>query len=182
MKKAVSFILAIILCLSMCACSAKSNEIELTLDNYDDYLKINIALNHPNDVKPKCKKFIGANGSIYTDGSFSSYLALDVRVEGVSSNFLYSDIVIVVRANGKHLVCDTSSGLNGFSAYDTNWHAVTFTHTVKCNLDIAGSGKGIDEEKFSVSNNIAFPTAVAAGGYMFDYEIVSIQGKVTPVN
>lgn len=162
--------------------ATKSNEIELTLDNYDDYLKINIQLNHPKDTKLKTSKFEGANGSIYPDGQFSSYLALDVKVEGVSSNFLYSDIVLVVRANGKHLVCDSKQEINGLDwYYKTSWQTIAFTHKVKCNLDITGTGKGIDEDKYSISNKV-FPTAFAAGGFVFDYEIVSIQGKVTPVD
>ena len=183
MKKVLSLILALLMCLSLCACAGetKSNAIELTPDNYDDYLKININLNHPKDAG-KNKRYVGPKGEIQSDGSFSSYLSLDVSVEGVSSHFLYSDIVIVVRAKGSHLICETSRGLNGFSAYDTDWLPVVFTHKVRCNLDIAGSGKGIDEEKYSVSDNIVFPTAFAAGGFDFDYEIVSIEGKVTPVN
>ena len=40
MKKIIAVLLLLAMVLGLCACGGNSNETKLTLDNYDDYLKV----------------------------------------------------------------------------------------------------------------------------------------------
>lgn len=59
---------------------------------------------------------------------------------------------------------------------------MAFSDTIECDLDISGSGHGESQEMYIIPNNLVLPTAFAAGGFDFDFEIISISGKVTPIN
>ena len=49
MKKAISLLLALVLCLSLCACGTKTGTIEITLDNWQQYFEIQEIINWHED-------------------------------------------------------------------------------------------------------------------------------------
>ena len=61
MKKVVSLMLALLMCLSLCACGSKG--ITLTLDNYDDYISVAKYFHSPTDGENTL--FVG--DQIFTD-------------------------------------------------------------------------------------------------------------------
>ena len=47
MKRTISTFLSLVMALSLCACGGKSNETELTLDNYSTYLTVSASVSDP---------------------------------------------------------------------------------------------------------------------------------------
>lgn len=47
MKRTISIFLSLVMALSLCACGGKSNETELTLDNYSTYLTVSASVSDP---------------------------------------------------------------------------------------------------------------------------------------
>ena len=182
MKKAISILLVFVMCLTMCACAGetKSNEIELTLDNYDDYLKISAYTVLPHDSKPDNARYFDAMdgvGCAVTD--YSSYMSLGVSVKGLSTNFLYSDITLEVRATGKFIAVDKNNVYN--STHTSVYFNETFSQYIECKLDVSGNGNGQSTGKFSVPGDLVIPYMSFHPSTDFSYEIVKISGTVTPV-
>lgn len=176
------------MCLSLCACgggassevTTKSDEIELTLDNYDDYLNIRPYVSPGADRPCNNDSFFDMNGKRCGASSISSYLSVVAEVEGVSQNYTYSDIVIEVRATGKHILCNPNDTDDHRTMYSNVVNA-DFTQSITCNLNVSGTGKGESSEKYTFSGNSIMPWMLFADCYEFSCEIVSISGKVTPL-
>ena len=154
MKKALSLLLALVLCLSLCACGTgtKADEITLTTENYKDYLT----------VTPHCGPYgteTIVGGKRYCPGVWT-----EVNVEGVSDNFNYNDVSIVVKIY------------------------VTFEKTIDSDYNYLGS-KTMEFE-ITIDTNIAGDGVSEHGLHTLDYymrdqsitkwEIVSISGTLTP--
>ena len=195
MKKALSLILALVMCLSLCACGGNtgsnantttantttanntnttnenSDEIALTLDNYSKYLSVTAFMNNPASTEGL---FVGAvnNGmGIPYDGGSTLYVyrhfSSNVTVEGVSTNFNYNDVSLTVRFTGTYKTVDINT---------RKWNGgneINSEVTVECNI----AGEGSIWEDFSGN-----------GGYMLrkmadvEWEVVAISGTVTPAN
>lgn len=183
MKKVISLILAIVMCLPLCACGNNSigdNSIELTLENYKDYLDIRAYAVPAEDCVANNDSFFDMNGKRCGASSISSYLYVKAYVEGVSDNFTYSDIVIKVRVTGKHILCDPNN-VDGFRTMYSRIVNADFTQSLTCDLNVSGKGEGKSTEKYSFSGNEILPDMMFAKCYDFDCEIISISGKVVPV-
>ena len=175
MKKALSLLLALMLCLSLCACGEGSKDIELTLDNYKDYLEVRTYASHGDDVDPKKVSFYDLNGKRCGAGRAGTYFTLGASVEGVSPNFMYSDIVIEVKATGKYVACKPGDAETSVVMTDT------FVLSVDCDLNVSGTGSGESTEKYMIPGGLVVPTMMYAHTCEFTYEIVSISGTVTPI-
>jgi hypothetical protein len=190
MKKVLALFLALILCLSMVACGggndatnpteAPDNSIELSLDNYADFLEIKAYVSPGEDIPADNDSFYDMNGKMCGASSLSSYMTIVAYAEGVSPNFIYSDIVIEVRATGKHILCDPNK-VDGFSSMYASVVNADFTRSITCDLNVAGKGEGESDEKYTFPENMIMPFMMFADCYEFTCEIISISGKVTPV-
>lgn len=154
MKKAVSLILALVLCLGLCACTAEPKEtepagVELTLDNYDDYLEIN--------VEDDYHQIEGNRRGL-------SFIA---DVTGVSSNYNYDNVTVKVRIHGSYQYVN----LVGAVHYWTN----EYNLTIEIDTNIAGNGQ-------KESTQCRAPSGCGIAGYAdFQYEIIEVSGTVSPV-
>ena len=125
MKKTLSLLLVLVMCLSLCACSGSAPEsaapettttpettavpgTPLTLDNYDTYLTIFCESNHiDKDNYPpfSVQHHNGGNGMKTTTG-YTYYLYPLLRtyvyIEGASSNFNYFDVEVTVKFSGTY--------------------------------------------------------------------------------
>ena len=186
MKRALSLILALALCLPMCACGSNGTEltsddsIELTLDNYADFLEIRAYVSPGEDISANNDSFYDMNGKRCGASSISSYMTIVAYAEGVSSNFIYSDIVIEVRATGKHILCDPNN-VDGYRTMLSEVVNADFTRSITCDLNVAGKGEGESSEKYAFSQNMVMPDMMFADCYKFTCEIISISGKITPI-
>ena len=162
MKKALSLILALALCLSMCACAGgKSNEIELTLDNYMQYLKI-------------VSSYVGKGTTNVTAGywgtvSRTTKLYANLKVEGTSTNFNYNNVKITFLCSGSYGTTTLASV--GGDADKGSFQ--TFNQTVELTTDISGAGS-------------LYPDLVAAPGgkaiveVISECKVIAVSGTVTP--
>lgn len=187
MKKALSLLLALVLCLSLCACGGNTgsnenttnedttngnpDEIALTLDNYSKYLSVTAFMHDPASTEGL---FVGAvnNGTgISYDGGSTFYVynhfSSNVKVEGVSTNYNYNDVSLTIRFTGTYKTVDINTNKwNGGNEINSE-------ATVECNI----AGEGSVWEDFSGN-----------GGYMLrkmadvEWEVVEICGTVTPAN
>lgn len=181
MKKAISIILVLVIGFSLCACAGetKTNEIELTLDNYDDYLKIWPYISLPHDIaRTNTRYFDAMDGTSCIVMDYSSYICLGVSVEGISENFLYSDITLEVKATGRYIAVDQNYAYN--SCHTTVYQNRTFSQYIECKLDITGDGTGISTGKVSVPGGLVIPYHSFYPSTDFSFEIVNISGTVSP--
>ena len=180
MKRALSLFLALTLCLSLCfglsACGGKGTK--LTLDNYDDYLKIRPYIVLPHDIAcNSAHSFTAIDGAGCMVEDYSSYICIGVKVEGISENFSYSDITLEVKATGRYMAVDPNNT-------STSLKTVTLTQTlsqyIECKLDISGNGTGKSTGKASVPNGLVIPYHSFHSSTDFSFEIVKISGTVSP--
>ena len=158
MKKAIAIMLVLVMCLSLCACTGetKSNEIKLTLDNYDDYFTITTRYSHANDVDmvtgPNGYNVYSVDATKFAAKEASSNFQITVSVEGVSTNYQYSDISLVINLKGYYFSCPKSA----LSSYKgLKQHSVDEKFDVKCDINVAGEGKG--EAVFYIPNSEVVP-------------------------
>lgn len=137
MKKAISFLLALAITISMClnfsACS--SNTTKLTLDNYKKYLKFtsDAYATQTEDSSSACyyyKYGIDVGDTVVT--YFNNGYGLLAKVEGASTNFNYNDVVITVRFSGTYGILDPDN--RSWVDYD-----MEEIYTFECDISGAGS-------------------------------------------
>ena len=155
------------MCLSLCACGSKG--ITLTLDNYDDYISVAKYFHSPTDGENTL--FVGNLGpyGIAYDGGSTLYLGkcfdAQVVVKGSSSNFIYEDVVVTVKAVGDYKT---------YSLSDRTWD----------------NGGNTFEEEFVIDCNVSgdgrLSKSISAKPYVHDkmanvkWEVVAISGRVVP--
>lgn len=179
MKRTLSLILALILCIALCACNSDSkkgdettsnpDEIKLTLENYSKYLDITGRMNDPSFTEGTYVGSLnGGYGIAYEGGStfyLYKYFNCSTHVEGVSQNYNYNDVKITVRYKGEYQTVDTHT--NEW----TGGNEVSKEVTIECNI----AGEGSFQDKFEGN-----------GGYMLrdmadiEWEVVEISGTLTP--
>lgn len=179
MKKALSLILALVLCLSLCACGEdkKSNEIELTLDNYNQYLNIDVDFVDGNIIK--LGKWIivdeaGYDGvDAYIDEAMTSF-GCYAEVEGVSQNFNYNDVKVTIEVSGKY------KARNRNDLYKVQ-SIESFSLTINSSTNIAGGSINNDKVYYTIPNNMAVARGMTAPIVVdYEFKVVSISGTLTP--
>ena len=164
MKKIISLLLALVLCLGLCACSSSSNEIELTPDNASKYLNIYVSIVKDHSKEVEHDSEIGWLGNCW-----------DVQcvTKGASSNFNYNDIYIKAKITITYTrYKDAGYIYNHFDEYDTQ----TVTRYVEITPDIAGNGlvnlAPLDLGDYYATNE--------NGKMQKTVEIIEISGTVSP--
>ena len=168
MKKALSLMLALVMCLSLCACGnsgGSSDEVTLTMENYSKYLSIDAAVFTPSSSDaavnlPNPAKF----GDVITSTVYK-YFNLRLNVEGVSTNFNYHDVSVTVRFFGKYQIYNRTA--ESYSIGNT----LLAELTAECN--IAGDGSSLTE--FYPDHGFVFERQPNV-----DWEIVAVSGSITP--
>lgn len=156
MKKTISLIIIIVMCLSLCACSTGER---LDLNNYTQYLSITTVTHNDSEAVR-----VGAIPNV----SRTVALRPSVKVEGVSSNFNYNNVKIKVRIYGSYGTTDLVSYSQDADAGSMK----KFDILLELSPNIAGSGY--------ISETIYAPLGKAIVDCDYDYEIVSISGTVKP--
>ena len=98
MKKLIALILALILCLSLCACGGK--ETKLTLENYTQYITLETACSLSDDIRVADTELPGTGGVVtfYMGDTITPM----VKIIGASSNFNYNNVKVKVRFSGTY--------------------------------------------------------------------------------
>ena len=180
-KKTLSLILVLSLCFGLCASlnGCSFYKIKLTLDNYEDYLNIRLGLYDNSEYK--------FNHTIHYESLSESSIVyfLDTNdggrqiqcvayIEGVSSNYDYSDIEIEVEIEAIALIVDPTKAPYRLYYEDMEFQPFKCTKNINCKLDITGNGKGI----VNIDNVIPeYYVAIACPEYTCN--IISINGTVT---
>ena len=184
MKKAISILLVIVMCLCMCACGEKSNEIELTLDNYDDYVEIHAGIYGRQAVKTDNDYWLGAysQGYKFVENEFYTGYEGSLDTEVVAPNFNFHNVTVKIHFTGNVLAILEDS--NPDSPTTTNY-SIDFDDTFE--LNVGGTlkedeGKIIDlPQNLLILNN--FWSANYDGKYEIknvNWEIIEISGTVSP--
>lgn len=156
MKKAISLLLTLVLCLSLCACS-KSNEVILTLENYKTYLNLDIHSFAPGDSD--AYSFPGA------PHCRSEYIGF-VGCAGASTNYDYNDVKITVRFYG-----------NADIYVDSVKTQYKFDETITVSCDIGGKGNSFVE----LFEGKLATRMIDEDSVKCSWEVVSISGSVSRI-
>lgn len=178
MKRVISMLLVVaLLCISLCSCGKEEpvdNSIQLTMENYKDYIVVDYM---------KCSEY-GSAKTIY-DGissklktiTFDGYqeIIFEAAVKGASPNFIYNDVVVTFAFEGTYTAFE-------LTIFDTDDLFFDCPVEVKIDIDtnVAGAGSGV----------YLFDIVEATGDYGLytttDYfemtaKIVDVKGSVTPI-
>ena len=134
MKRILSLILVLALCLPLCGCSGTN----LTLDNYDDYLKVRAYCGGANEIAKSIWLGEYYNGYRLLHDKFCTALGGSLYVESFSPNFIYNDVTITVRFTGTAYILPENSG----DLPTLKEHPFTFTETFE--LTTGGTVKAKD--------------------------------------
>lgn len=165
MKKLLVIFMAAVLCLSLCACNSGNNtnsaettelndgRIELTLDNYEQYLDVDgwAAVNFDDD------NILDVSGS----------------VKGVSDNFNYYDVTVTLTIRGKYNLSSYIRYIGGKIDSVHPEQTKTFGRGLEItNVNISGNGSaGIEIENLR---------SIVRGSIEVDFEVKSVSGYVVP--
>ena len=163
-KKILSIILMLAMCFSLCACGNK--DIELTKDNYSDYLEIS-AKSVTESNSDIAKLYLPGGGISSCSNVF--YLKCDVK--GVSQNYNYNDVKVTVKVKA------TYEGIV-WSTKETELREFEKEFTI--NTNISGNMKEdcISKEMIKLDDYIVNGELLKN----IEYEVVSISGTLSPVN
>lgn len=159
MKKLWALLLVGVLMFSLTACGSKKTE--LTLDNYEKYLEVNMSCSESGDGVRFMNPVLGYTGSWYPQ------ISGRVKVSGVSSNYDYNDVVITVEISGTY--DDYGAYTNEINSTDNE-----FEMSITVETDIAGNGENFD--KFALGEKLVTRNALIDG----ECKVVDISGTVTP--
>lgn len=171
MKKLLSMLLICTMMFCLAACG-KSKDIELTLDNYDDYLKIEVNSYAYGDM------YGVSEGVKVSDTTYALMFYGDINgnayVKGASTNFNYNDVKIKVKLSGEYESYKFDTYMLGSFAESENG-----TYEMIFELDTNISG---DSEQFNVE--YALPDGYVTHNHLLyntNVEVIEISGTVTPV-
>lgn len=190
MKKAISILLVLVMCLSMCSIftGCRSNGIELTLDNYEQYLDVSASAWLQKDYEGY-SFVIGRSGAYdFITDDFSQNIYGDVSVKGLSQNFNYSNIKIEVEITGKCFHCDLGAKKDE-NEKTLRWSNFEFVATCS-KVDITGKGSSNGSDKFSLPSGRGVPVLSYANGVTryyeerdfleYTYKVISVSGTIIP--
>lgn len=157
-KKLIAVCLTLVLSMSLFACSSnnsndtsetKDNSIQLTTDNYKDYLNVSGKLLPPDGES--------------TLSDTQVYAQIDVK--GASTNFVYKNVTVEAKVTFDYQDQEHSS---------REWQSVSGNVTVMCN--VAGDGSNTEvidlvEDTEGYVNDDRFSKS--------SYEIINVTGSVT---
>ena len=160
MKKTLSLIMALVMCLSLSACGGKSKE--LTVDNYSDYLNIS--------VKPL---FTGKDWLIKPTGSpnsisCNSQAESSIDIKSASSNYDYENVVITIRVTATY---------NTYEKFEKTPN-VAFADEIALSCDIGGNGTG----NLVVFKGIEKTYQIEENSLEYNWEVVAVQGTAIRVS
>ena len=164
MKKMISILLGLAICLSMCFCfpgCGKGKEIKLTLDNYKEYLNIERCSVYE-ETKGVPVGYFGTLERCYQ-------LSCGVKTTGASTNFNFNNVKIKVRCHGTY---GTNTLVSASLTADSG-SIKSFDEIIEVSTNIAGScsfGETL----------VSAPAGKAIVEVRADCEIVGISGTVTP--
>ena len=158
-----------VFCLTACG---KSKEIELTLENYDDYLNIDVSGHASGDM-------YGVSQSVRLTDDYSALMFYgdiigNAYVKGASTNFNYNDVKIKIKLSGEYESYKFDTYMLGTFAQSENG-----TYEMIFELDTNISG---DSEQ--VSDDFSLPDGYVTHDYLLynkNVEVIEISGTVTPV-
>lgn len=154
MKKLITLLLILVICLTLCACGTKS--ISLTLDNYTDYLEVSGSYNMGGSPR-KDKQ----HGTLYPE------IETNIDVEGVSSNYIYNDVEIVVKISGTYT--EFPNPTEYYRGTETDFEK---NFTIKCNK--AGNGSEHSSTKVSDYTGKIYTD--------LSFDIISVSGSIKEAN
>ena len=177
MKKLIVIFMAMVMCLAAGGCgnggnsdsaeTTKPNDgrIELTLDNYEQYLELYITTQQSGEDKEYKKKGI----KVYHD------LNCELNVRGVTDNFNYCDINITADIDLTYKEYSLALGSTpGHLIYRDLGDGIQSEKVTISNVNIAGDGSGTatfsQENLFDSFND----------GYSVKFEVKSVSGYVVP--
>ncbi len=171
MKKLLTLMLAAALALSLVACGGGNKGTELTVDNYEQYLDLNIGVSTGNTSIGYATFVMDSTGTKggQVDMLYDS-LSAKMNLSAKSTNFNYNDVTIKVKVTANYEYCTPplSSLLVGQAdVCEFNLEAKT---DIAGNCDVVTDDYNLPEDHFTHSYLIGDVT----------YEIVEISGTVTP--
>ena len=177
MKKTLSLILALVLCLSLCACGG-DNGVKLTLENYESYLKVigyvtenrdgQISHGHPGIWMGK---YSGAY-KLY-ESLFQTQLRGTITVENLAPNYSYEGVEITVKFVAMPNVLSKDADNNNPSV-----HVATYEFEGTFKLAIGGTVIDGQEVIFDIpSDMMAFiDSGYQQYGLKYTYEVIGVKG------
>ena len=159
MKKAISILLVFIMTLSICMSLTACGGTKLTLDNYENYLTLDVSISY---------KQKSVSVGYWGMRDRTTHICGSVSSQGVSQNFNYNDVKIKVRIYGTYGLTTLAS-----TTYDAkSYHE--FETFVEISPNISGTTpEQIEGEKISGNGQAIVDVS-------YEYEIVSISGTITP--
>lgn len=192
MKRAISLILASVMCLSLCACGGKvtggegvgnSNEIELTLENYEQYIDVSASAITKLDYEGRADIVIGfdrTTGYDVVNSGYSQNIYGYVKIKGLSQNFNYHNIKVEVEFKGKCLTCESTLRKDDDVEASKKWQ--TYSFTAACSkVDITGCGK--EETVYPIGSNRGIPYSYSSlddDFLEYEYTVIRVSGSVSP--
>lgn len=168
LKIIIPIVVVAIIVVIMIALKLTSNkEIELTMDNYSDYLDITInSTGYGTRLEAKDWGQIMAivNKSNSVKWSFYPKIYMGVEVKGVSNNFNYENVIVSVEFEGSYYAFR-------FNQESKQEYIKEIVRVDNCNI----AGTGENSITYQIPNN----------GYTQDFvkgRVIGISGKVIPVN
>ena len=134
--------------------SKDDNAIELTMENYEDYLTVNVTTGTTGDGY----KVHGISDPFYKE------IQNNITVEGVSDNYNYEDVKVEAEITVKY----TPYSWSGLDQDD-----VLFTETLSTTCNVAGDGS--DSTLTNVQDGYTTNLFMA-----YDYEVTKVSGSVVP--
>lgn len=160
MKRAISILLVLVMCLSMSIClNGCAGGTKLSLSNYKTYMSINI---HDKYISK------GVQVGYWGNQTRNTHLYFEVLSSGESANHNYNNVKIKIRIYGSYGLADLKS------ISDSPDETKSFEIFVTLEPNISGlTVGGVDSQKISGDGK-------AIVSCNFQYEVVSISGTVTP--
>lgn len=186
MKRILAFVLSLLMVLPLCACGGEDKGVEVTLDNYSEYLEVKVFIEPPDWGAPfeKGEEDDVLNVRSINNGKGISLPGLNcttlyvykcvhpfVNVAAVSQDYNFKDLTVTVKINGTYQTVGQNSNWEWIEA-----GMIDMPITVKCDT----AGKGYSRMSIYPNN---YPDN---DGYMhekmmdYDWEIVEITGTVVP--
>lgn len=176
MKKKSAIIL-VMLSLLLSSCGSEKKEIILTKDNYKDYLKISL------QIIPSGEEINYRRGNNYEQERIYKHIFGELKCEGVSPNYDYSNIIVTVNIKGSYTEID-NQGKDG--------DIKPFELVLEGSTDIAGNiGSVVKSYDLQGNTYVAEGALSPKGLFTFDKQLnendissldIDVKGSVIPVD
>ena len=184
MKRVLSLILALVLCLCLfTACGSKSTK--LTTENYSNYMNVNAGVGYTsNQIKGEPIWFgVYANsGSKQVSTKFATEVRGSFSTSDVVSNFNYQDVTFTVKFTGSVSIVDKDSGTDEVATVSQFPFEFLGTFDLMLNGEVKDSNNvytlPLPDNMVAVSDTYNVPYDICQIDYT--WEIVEITGTVMP--